>query len=88
MQSFRIAKIMGIPIELHFTFLLLLILVYYLWGLDGFLLYVILFASVVLHELSHSYMAKKYGVNIEKILLLPIGGMAMMDRFPRKESLK
>ena len=88
MQSFRIARIMGIPIEIHFTFLLLLILVYYFWGLDGFLLYIVLFASVVLHELSHSYVAKKYGVNIEKILLLPIGGMAMMDKIPREGEFK
>ena len=88
MLSFRIAKIMGIPIELHITFILLLILVYYFWGIDGFILYIFLFASVVLHELAHSYVAKRYGVYIDKILLLPIGGMAMMDRIPKKGELK
>lgn len=88
MLSFRIVRIMGIPIELHITFILLLILVYYFWGLDGLILYIFLFLSVVIHELAHSYVAKKYGVHIEKILLLPIGGMAMMDRIPREGELK
>ena len=88
MQSFKIATIMDIPIELHITFILLLILVYYFWGIGGFILYVFLFTSVVLHELGHSYIAKKYGVNIEKILLLPIGGVAMMDNIPRDGEFK
>ncbi|WP_292460518.1 site-2 protease family protein [Methanothermococcus sp.] len=88
MQSFKIAKIMNIPIELHITFILLLILVYYFWGIGGFILYIFLFASVVLHELGHSYIAKKYGVHIEKILLLPIGGMAMMDKIPKEGEFK
>jgi len=88
MLSFRIVRIMGIPIELHITFILLLLLVYYFWGLDGLVLYIFLFASVVIHELAHSYVAKKYGVYIDKILLLPIGGMAMMDRIPRRGELK
>ncbi|ABR55329.1 CBS domain containing protein [Methanococcus vannielii SB] len=88
MQSFKIAKIMGIPIELHITFILLLIVVYYFWGIEGFILYVSLFTSVILHELGHSYVAKKYGVKIEKILLLPIGGMAMMDEISREGELK
>ncbi|AEH06214.1 site-2 protease family protein [Methanothermococcus okinawensis] len=88
MQSFKIARVMGIPIELHITFILLLILVYYFWDIGGFILYVFLFTSVVLHELGHSYVAKKYGVHIEKILLLPIGGMAMMDRIPKEGEFK
>lgn len=88
MLSFRIVKILGIPIELHITFILLLLLVYYFWGIDGLILYIFLFASVVIHELAHSYIAKKYGVYIDKILLLPIGGMAMMDRIPRRGELK
>ena len=88
LQSFKIAKIMGIPIELHITFILLLILVYYFWGLGGFILYVFLFTSVILHELGHSYVAKKYGVTIEKILLLPIGGVAMMDKIPKRGEFK
>ncbi|AEF96567.1 CBS domain-containing protein [Methanotorris igneus] len=88
MQSLRIFKVMGIPIELHITFILLLILVYFLWGLGGLILYSLLFTSVVLHELGHSYIAKKYGVKIAKIMLLPIGGVAMMDKIPREGEFK
>ncbi len=88
MQSFKIAKIIGIPIELHVTFLLLLLAVFYFWGIGGFILYLFLFTSVVLHELGHSYIAKKYGVHIEKILLLPIGGMALMNKIPKNGELK
>lgn len=88
MQSFKIARIMGIPIELHITFILLLVIVFYFWGIGGLILYIFLFTSVVLHELGHSYVAKKYGVKIEKILLLPIGGMAMMDEISKEGELK
>lgn len=88
MQSFKIIKIMDIPIELHITFLLLLLAVYYFWGIGGFILYLFLFSSVVLHELGHSFVAKKYGVHIEKILLLPIGGMAIMDKIPEEGEFK
>ncbi|MBA2862214.1 site-2 protease family protein [Methanococcus maripaludis] len=88
MQSFKIARVMGIPIELHITFILLLVVVFYFWGLEGLILYMFLFTSVVLHELGHSYVAKKYGVKIEKILLLPIGGMAMMSEISREGEFK
>ncbi|WP_459202003.1 site-2 protease family protein [Methanococcus sp. CF] len=88
MQSFKIARVMGIPIELHITFILLLVVVFYFWGIEGLILYMFLFTSVVLHELGHSYVAKKYGVKIEKILLLPIGGMAMMSEISKEGEFK
>jgi len=88
LQSFKIARVMGIPIELHITFILLLVVVFYFWGLEGLILYMFLFTSVVLHELGHSYVAKKYGVKIERILLLPIGGMAMMSEISKEGEFK
>ncbi|ACX73329.1 peptidase M50 [Methanocaldococcus vulcanius M7] len=92
MYSIRLFKIMGIPIELHITFILFLIIIVafsiiydsIFWAI----LFILLFVSVVLHELGHSYVAKKYGVRIEKILLLPIGGVAMMDKIPKEGELK
>jgi Zn-dependent protease len=44
---------------------------------------VFLFASVLLHELAHSYLAKRYGVNIDSITLLLFGGVASME-IPQK----
>ncbi|XRO75636.1 site-2 protease family protein [Methanocaldococcus sp. 28A] len=90
--SIRLFKIMGIPIELHITFILFLVIVIALSIINNSIfwavLFILLFVSVVLHELGHSYVAKKYGVKIEKILLLPIGGVAMMDKIPKEGELK
>ncbi|MEO2117924.1 MAG: site-2 protease family protein [Methanocaldococcus sp.] len=90
--SIRLFKIMGIPIELHITFILFLAVIIGLSIMNNNLfwavLFILLFVSVVLHELGHSYVAKKYGVKIEKILLLPIGGVAMMDKIPKEGELK
>jgi Zn-dependent protease/CBS domain-containing protein len=44
----------------------------------------LLFASILLHELAHSYMAKRYGVNIESITLFLFGGVSAMEEMPRK----
>jgi Zn-dependent protease/CBS domain-containing protein len=44
---------------------------------------ILLFASVLLHELAHSYLAKRYGVNIESITLFLFGGVSSMEEMPR-----
>ena len=44
---------------------------------------IFLFASVLLHELAHSYLAKRYGINIDSITLLLFGGVASME-IPQK----
>ena len=90
--AFDIGQIFGIRIRVHYVFLLMLAL----FGLDGFkaggaiggLLAVafmlIVFGFVVLHELGHSLMARRYGVTVRDITLLPIGGVARMERIPRE----
>lgn len=92
-----VARIWGIPIRLHWTFLLVLPLFAYLMGQAYFgaegsatltdyawggALAVALFVSVVAHELGHSWIARRYDVPIESITLLPIGGVAQMERIP------
>jgi len=73
-----IGKIAGIDIELHWSFLLLLIFVL-LISTYIFALFVILFICVLLHELSHSLTSQHYRIKVKKIVLLPIGGISVMD---------
>lgn len=90
---FRIGKISGIKIEVHWTFTLLLIWIAFLEiqkgsGLNRILLnealILVLFFCVVFHELGHALTAKKFGVNTKNILLLPIGGVATLEKIPEK----
>jgi Zn-dependent protease/CBS domain-containing protein len=89
--SFRIGSIMGIPVKIHLTFILLLALIYFagpsiigIGGFTGVFFVVLIFASVVFHELSHSLVARHYGINVEDITLLPIGGVARMATTPNQ----
>ncbi|WP_438482961.1 site-2 protease family protein [Oleiharenicola lentus] len=87
-------KVFGIQLAVHASFLLLL--GYYAYdgwttaGLPGVVwqtwLILLFFVCVVMHELGHSLTARRYGVRVPRILLLPIGGMAEMDHIPRKPS--
>jgi Zn-dependent protease/CBS domain-containing protein len=45
---------------------------------------ILLFVSILLHELAHSYLAKSYGVKIEGITLFLFGGVSAMEEMPRK----
>lgn len=95
--SIRIGSILGIPLKVHLTFLLLLALIYFIGhkivgigGLHGVIFVVLVFASVVFHELSHAMVARHYGIQVTDITLLPIGGVARMATLPdepRKEIL-
>ena len=92
--SINLCRIFGIQLAVHATFFLLLAYV----GLEGWQegglvglavnvgLTVAFFVRVVLHELGHSLTARRYGVNVPRILLMPIGGMAEFDRIPRQSS--
>ncbi len=89
-NSYFIGKIFDIPVRVHITLLIFLPLfalsfapVAGLAGLAyGALGAVALFGSVVLHEVGHSLVARTKGSRILEILLLPIGGMARLDRLP------
>ncbi len=89
-------KIRGIQLRMHFTFPLILIFAAVQFalitgrGLTGAVFGVvvtsILFVIVVLHELGHSIAAQSYGIQVEQIVLLPIGGVAQLGRMPEKPS--
>lgn len=96
MGNFRVARLFGIPLELHWAFVLVPLLgAFYLqpdfsqWGslrlwVLVLVVLLILFGCVLLHELGHALMARRFGVATKKIVLLPIGGLAMLERLPRK----
>ena len=91
--SLKLGKLLGIDVYLHFTFLLLLaFLGFYYWrttqnveaALRGVAFIVALFGCVVLHELGHALMARRYGIQTRDITLLPIGGIARLEKMPEK----
>ena len=80
----NIGMIAGIPIQLHWTFVLLILLAFFLLvatptGFFLFLLIVLLFVCVLLHELAHSITSQRNGIKVKKIILLPIGGASVID---------
>ena len=89
-NSYSIGRLFGIPIRAHVSLLLFLpLFAFSFMPVDGplGLFYgalgaVGLFGSVVLHEVGHSLVARAKGSRILEILLLPIGGMARLDRLP------
>jgi Zn-dependent protease/predicted transcriptional regulator len=89
--SWRLGRIAGIDLYVHFTFLLLLAWValgHYLAhsdpteALGGVLFILALFGIVILHELGHALVARRYGIATRDITLLPIGGVARLERMP------
>lgn len=80
---------MGIDIKVHLTFLLILVWGAFNYGggagpLYGIIVTLALFALVLLHELGHSVAALGYGIPVKDITLLPIGGLARLERMPEK----
>jgi Zn-dependent protease len=92
--SITLFKFYGIDMRVHWSFVL--IVVYYAFIFSaagpnpivgaayGVLLILLLFTFVTLHELGHALVAKYYKVNVPSITLLPIGGVASLERMPDK----
>ena len=90
--SFTIARIFGSEVRIHVTFFLLLLWIgvaHYQQGgmpaaISGVIFILALFACVVAHEFGHALMARRYGIRTPDITLLPIGGLARLERMPEK----
>lgn len=90
--SFRLGRILGIPIRIHVTFLILLGAFFVSEarlsgarsGMRSLAFMVLLFACVLLHELGHSVVAMRFGVTITSITLYPFGGIAALSEIPRE----
>lgn len=90
--SFKIAQFGGTEVRIHVTFLLLLAFfgwMFYLQGgaaamIHGLAFILLLFLCVLLHEFGHALAARAYGIRTPDITLLPIGGVARLERMPER----
>ena len=93
--SFRVGTVGGISVRIHVTFLLFVAWIALdQWRKSGRIeeaitavaLALSVFGCVLLHELGHAFAARRYGIRTRDIVLLPIGGVARLERMPEKPS--
>src|SRR5436305_15340785 len=92
--SINIGRIAGTAVRIHITFLLFLGWIFIAnwvsggpdaaWSSVAFM--VLLFACVLAHEFGHIFTARAFGVATPDVTLLPIGGVARLERIPEKPS--
>jgi Zn-dependent protease len=99
-SEYRIGCVWGIPIKIHISLVVLLVFMASTGGISGmkaggvwggilsilFTLFLefLVFGSIALHELGHSFVAIRKGCRVHEITLMFIGGAAKMDRMPDK----
>jgi Zn-dependent protease len=90
--SIKLFEVGGTAVRIHPTFFLLLVwiaAIHWMRGgaqeaINGVLFISILFVCVVLHEFGHILMARRYGIRTPDVTLLPIGGVASLERMPEE----
>lgn len=91
--SIRLGTFRGIPVRMHATFLLLLAWVgavhWFRVGTvgavaGGVAFILLIFACVLLHEFGHALAAERFGIRTRDVTLLPIGGLARLERMPEE----
>jgi len=91
--TYKLGRFAGIDVFVHMTFFMLVgwvALMHWQQGrsvsaaLGGVVFIAAIFACVVLHEYGHALMARRYGIPTRDIILLPIGGVARLERMPSK----
>jgi Zn-dependent protease/predicted transcriptional regulator len=91
--SFKLGNITGIGVFIHWTFSILIAYIIFSsyhaghdTGRIGWIILFVLsiFVIVFLHELGHALAAKRYGIKTSDITILPIGGVARLEKMPEK----
>ncbi len=92
-SSIRIARVGNIDIQMHWTFIVLVVLVVWanmgagLVAVGASLVWIVaIFSSVLVHEYAHCVVARRRGAEVEDILLLPIGGVSQLKKMPERGS--
>lgn len=92
-SSITVARIAGIPVRIHWTFLVLLALVVLAYEsagvqatVDGLAWVLALFVCVVAHEVAHCVVARHHGATVRGIVLFPLGGMSQLESMPTGSS--
>ena len=89
--SLKLGKLAGIDVFIHFTFFLLLAWIAFVYynrsgsvhaAVAGIFFILVIFGCVILHELGHALTARKFGIQTRDIILLPIGGVARLEKMP------
>ena len=103
--SFRIGKIAGIDIYIHFSWIIILVLFTVIFAIDlfpqsypgwspatywvvGFISTILLFVSVLLHELAHSFVARSRGLPVKNITLFFFGGVSNIEQEPKSPGVE
>ncbi|MEZ4520451.1 MAG: site-2 protease family protein [Thermomicrobiales bacterium] len=91
-NSIRVGTIKGVEVKVHPTFGLIVLWVVYQWGyvadaglrgiVFGSFVVSAVFACVLAHEMGHALIAKRYGLSVHDVTLLPIGGVARIEHGP------
>ncbi|MDY6876973.1 MAG: site-2 protease family protein [Chloroflexota bacterium] len=96
MTGIKLFTVRGIEIKMHATFPLILVWAAVQFGYPGtggfslsgaafgVVVTLFLFICVVIHELTHSLVAMRMGFPVRDIVLLPLGGVAQMERVPER----
>ncbi len=87
--TMKLGRVVGIDVYVHATFALLIAYIGFsalpsglAAALAGIIFVLLVFACVLLHELGHALAARRYGIGTRDIVLLPIGGVARLERMP------
>jgi Zn-dependent protease len=93
--SVKIGKLAGVPIRVHWSFSLLVAFIVFgdlgqknVSVLPTVIWVVALFASVTLHELAHCAVARRRGLEVRDIILLPIGGVSEISGLPASPAIE
>jgi Zn-dependent protease len=91
-RPLRVGRLLGVDVNIHPTFALVFVFAFLYWGLGegggvmpfllGTLLVLLVFLSVLVHELGHVVMAREFGVQVLDITLWPFSGVARIEQTP------